>query len=70
MIDAFAAASINTNTLDEAFQLIEVMASNDYRAPLERILPKKGMMELDSINTLLAQREYIVNTLAKLLMEG
>lgn len=55
MVDAPTGHSINTKAPDEAYQLIEVMAFNDYRAPSKRILPKKAVMELDTLDAILTQ---------------
>ena len=43
--------------IDEAYDLLEEMASNSYRWPLERLMPKRtaGVHELDAITALTTQ---------------
>ena len=42
------------------------MASNDYQAPLERSFAKKGVMELDTFNTLMALNTSLSQQLTNL----
>lgn len=49
-------------TIDDAYDLLEEMASNSYQWPRDRSLPKKaGVREIDSISALTAQ----ISTLSK-----
>ena len=66
MIDASASRSVTTKTLDEAQELIEVMASNDYQAPSERVNMKKGVIELDTLNAILAQNGTLTQQMTSL----
>ena len=65
MVDEPAERSLYTK-IPNAFQLIEVMASNDYQAPLERSFAKTGVMELDTFNTLMALNTSLSQQLTNL----
>ena len=54
MVDASASGSLNTKTPVEAYQLLETMAANEYQMPSGRSVVKRGVMELDAFDTILA----------------
>lgn len=67
MLDASAGGSMNSKTAEEAQQLIEAMASNDYLMHNDRgVVAKKGIMELDSQSALLAQNKLMTQQLEAL----
>lgn len=51
--------SLNNKTHNEAFTLIDIMVDHKYQMPSKRFMPRKGMVELDTMNTLLAQNNSI-----------
>jgi len=57
LIDASAGGALMKKTEDEAYELLEDMATNNYQWPSERSLPKKtvGLHEVDAITNLTAQ---------------
>ncbi|KAJ4723309.1 DNA-directed DNA polymerase [Melia azedarach] len=57
MIDAAAGGALMSKTPDEAYQLLEEMASNNYQWPSDRSTQRKvvGVHEIDAITTLTAQ---------------
>ncbi|XP_027936153.1 uncharacterized protein LOC114191169 [Vigna unguiculata] len=60
MLDASAGGSIKWKTLEEAYELIENMAANDNEVYTERAhSQKKGILELQSQDALLAQNKII-----------
>ena len=54
MVDRSTRGSLYTKTLEEGYQLIETMASNDYQLPSNRVVVKKGVMGLDTLSAILA----------------
>ena len=68
MLDASAGGSIKWKTPEEAYELIENMAANDNEAYTERAhSQKKGILELQSQDALLAQKQ--LETLMKKLSQ-
>lgn len=57
MVDAAAGGALMGKTIDEAYELLEEMASNNYQWPSDRTIPKKaaGVHEIDAITALTAQ---------------
>ena len=57
LIDASAGGALMKKTEDEAYELLEDMATNNYQWPSERSIPKKtaGLHEVDAITNLTAQ---------------
>ena len=57
IIDVAAGGAFMSKSANEAYELLEEMAMNNYQWPTERGQPKKvaGMMELDAITMLTAQ---------------
>ncbi|MED6202499.1 hypothetical protein PIB30_106254, partial [Stylosanthes scabra] len=62
-IDSSAGGSLHTKTVEEAQDLIELVANNQYLYSLERGTVKKGVMEAKSIDTLVAQNKALINLL-------
>lgn len=57
LIDAASGGEFMGKNQDDAYDLLEEMAMNNYQWPSERILPKKamGLHEIEAITTLAAQ---------------
>ncbi|XP_031253583.1 uncharacterized protein LOC116111553 [Pistacia vera] len=55
--DVAASGALNNNTPKDAYELLEVMANNNYRRPDERAMPKRilGLHEVDVFTALSAQ---------------
>ncbi|XXG59005.1 hypothetical protein AAC387_Pa04g1169 [Persea americana] len=68
MVDAASGGAINNKTPEEAYDLIKVMASNNYMKASDRSFPKKsmGVHEVDSFTALLAQLASIKKQLGSL----
>ena len=66
IIDASAGGSLNTKTADEAQELIETMASNEYQMPSDRSTARRGVMELETQDAILAQNKLISQQLETL----
>ncbi|MED6202066.1 hypothetical protein PIB30_101666, partial [Stylosanthes scabra] len=62
-IDSSAGGSLHTKTVEEAQDLIELVANNQYLYSSERGTMKKGVMEAESIDTLVAQNKALINLL-------
>ena len=64
-IDATAQGSFMSKTPDDAYNLLETMASNNYQWHGERSAPKKvvGMQEVDSWNLLNAKIDMLTKKL-------
>ncbi|MED6163790.1 hypothetical protein PIB30_083424 [Stylosanthes scabra] len=60
-IDSSAGGSLHTKTVEEAQDLIELVANNQYlySTPSERGTVKKGVMEAEAIDTLMAQNKAL-----------
>ncbi|MED6116355.1 hypothetical protein PIB30_099501, partial [Stylosanthes scabra] len=58
-IDSSAGGFLHTKTVEEAQDLIELVANNQYlySTPSERSTVKRGVMEVESIDTLVAQNK-------------
>ncbi|XP_027936376.1 uncharacterized protein LOC114191404 [Vigna unguiculata] len=68
MLDASAGGSIKWKTPEEAYELIENMAANDNEAYTERAhSQKKGILELQSQDALLAQNKIMTQQLETLM---
>ncbi|MED6146198.1 hypothetical protein PIB30_032357 [Stylosanthes scabra] len=61
-IDSSAGGSLYTKTVEEAQDLIELVANNQYlySTPSERSTVKRGAMEAEAIDTLMAQNKVVV----------
>ncbi|MED6153782.1 hypothetical protein PIB30_105344 [Stylosanthes scabra] len=57
MVDAASGGTLASKTPEEALQLIETMAANNYLAPSERLSNRRGVMELDTLDAILAQNK-------------
>ncbi|MED6173759.1 hypothetical protein PIB30_062681, partial [Stylosanthes scabra] len=55
LLDSAANGSLRTKTPEEALELIELVANNQYMNFSERSTMKKGVLEVDSVNVLMAQ---------------
>ncbi|MED6200687.1 hypothetical protein PIB30_087718, partial [Stylosanthes scabra] len=55
LLDSAANGSLRTKTPEEALELIELVATNQYMNFSERSTMKKGVLEVDSVNVLMAQ---------------
>lgn len=68
MVDAASESAINNNTPEEAYDLIEVMASNNYMKPSDRNFPRKavGVHEEDAFTALSAQLATVKKQLGSL----
>ncbi|KAK2410681.1 hypothetical protein QL285_046032 [Trifolium repens] len=64
LIDASAGGTIKNKNEDEVRQLVENMCLNEYRSKSERDPKKKGMIEVSTHTTLLAQIELLNKQLA------
>jgi len=70
MLDALTGGSIKWKTLKEAYELIENMAANDNEAYTERAYSqKKGILELQSQDALLAQNKIMTQQLETFMMK-
>ena len=68
MLDASAGGSIKWKTPEEAYELIENMTANDKEAYTERAhSQKKGILELQSQDALLAQNKIMTQQLGTLM---
>ncbi|XP_062118921.1 mediator of RNA polymerase II transcription subunit 15-like [Humulus lupulus] len=67
IIDVTAGGSFMSNSANEAYELLEEMAMNNYQWATKRGQPKKvaGMMELDVISMLIAQVAALTKQLQK-----
>src|SRR3954463_16428018 len=54
-VDAASGGAINNKTPDEAYDLLEVMANNNYLKNDRNIIKKPGVLEVDEVTTLKAQ---------------
>ena len=61
MIDAAIGGTLNNKTLEEAYNLLEEMASNSYQWPTKRIPVRKasGVREVDAFTAIVAQIEAL-----------
>jgi len=61
MIDAAAGGTLNNKTPEEAYNLLEEMASNNYQWPIERLSMRKvsGVHEVDAFAVIAAQFEAL-----------
>ncbi|KAI4346011.1 hypothetical protein L6164_013094 [Bauhinia variegata] len=66
MVDTAASGALNFKTPEQAWDLLEMMANNDYQRQGERAVVKKGIMEVDTLNALLAQNKIMTQQLANL----
>ncbi|MED6166534.1 hypothetical protein PIB30_110261, partial [Stylosanthes scabra] len=62
-IDSSVGGSLHTKTVEEAQDLIELVANNQYLYSSERGTVKKGAMEAESIDTLVAQNKALISLL-------
>ncbi|XP_038978816.1 uncharacterized protein LOC120109139 [Phoenix dactylifera] len=67
-IDAAAGGTLMSKSTEEAYELLEEMASNNYQWSNERGMPKKvpGMYDVDGINMLNAKVDSLVKIFGKL----
>ncbi|KAI4332189.1 hypothetical protein L6164_017119 [Bauhinia variegata] len=66
MVYAATVGDLNFKTPEQAWNLLEMMANNDYQRQGERVVAKKGIMEVDTLNALLAQNKIMTQQLANL----
>ncbi|MCI21853.1 hypothetical protein A2U01_0043024, partial [Trifolium medium] len=70
LLDASAGGSLKNKNENEAKDLVETMAQNEYRAHNDRSAKKKaGMLELDTQTTLLAQSKLMNTQMESLLKQ-
>src|SRR5436853_2458535 len=55
MVDAASGGAINNKTPEEAYELIEIMSSNNYMKNDRNIMKKPGVLEVDEVMALKAQ---------------
>lgn len=67
MMDAASGGSINNKTPEEAYELIDVMASNNYEKILDWNMMKKvdGLIDLDKVTSLKDTIEKTKKSLGK-----
>ena len=53
MVDAASRGSLHNKTQEEAFQLIETMAANNFMASNERSVETRGVIELETLDAIL-----------------
>ncbi|XP_075640377.1 uncharacterized protein LOC142612142 [Castanea sativa] len=68
MVDATVGGALMSKTHEAAYELLEELASNNYQWPTERAMPRKttGVLELDSITSLVAQMATLSQQLGKM----
>ncbi|KAI4299957.1 hypothetical protein L6164_033378 [Bauhinia variegata] len=66
MVDATAGGALNFKTSEQAWDLLEMMANNEYQRQGERVVVKKGIMEVNTLNALLAQNKIMTQQLVNL----
>ncbi|MED6214144.1 hypothetical protein PIB30_100113 [Stylosanthes scabra] len=65
-LDSAANGSLRTKTPEEALELIELVATNQYMNFSERNPMRKVVLEVDSVNALMTQLSTISKKLEKL----
>ncbi|KAI5349909.1 hypothetical protein L3X38_002800 [Prunus dulcis] len=69
LIDAAAGGALIAKTQDEAYELLESMASNSYQWPSEHAMAKKARVhDVDAITALTAQISTSLNNLEVILV--
>ena len=69
VIDVVAGGALMGKSANEAFNLLEVMASNNYQWPNERATKKTaGLYEIDGFSALTAKVEFLSNKLIPFLL--
>ncbi|MED6174703.1 hypothetical protein PIB30_071540 [Stylosanthes scabra] len=63
--DSSAGGSLQLKTPEEAMELIELVANNQYMFTLDRSM-KRGVMEVDTMDAILAQNKAIAHQLTNL----
>ncbi|XP_027368880.1 uncharacterized protein LOC113874865 [Abrus precatorius] len=66
MVDATSGGSLHSKTSEEALQLIETMAANNFMSSNERSIGRKGIMELETLDAILAQNKLMSKQLTNL----
>ena len=68
MVDAAAGGALMSKTHEAAYELLEELASNNYQWPIEKTMLRKtaGVLELDSITSLVAQMATLSQQLGKM----
>ncbi|KAI4324139.1 hypothetical protein L6164_023701 [Bauhinia variegata] len=59
LVDAAIGGSLNNKTVKEAKELIEVMATNNYQTQNDRIVAKKGVLELDTMQIVGSEQDNV-----------
>ena len=57
---------LSTQTLDDVYVLIEVIATNNYQAPSQKVITEKGVMKCNTRNTILAQNAILSQKIVSL----
>src|SRR2546430_1464037 len=65
-VDAASGGAINNKTPDEAYELLEVMANNNYLKNDRNIIKKPGVIEVDEVTALKAQIAAMDRKISKL----
>lgn len=66
LVDAAAGSALSYKTLEEAWEEFEMMAHNDYQRQGEQAVVKKGYMEEDTLDALLAHSKILTRQLTDL----
>lgn len=66
MVDATAGGTLMSKTHEEAYELLEELASNNYQWPSKRSRPKAHVVELDSISLLATHMVNLYKQLDKM----
>ena len=68
MVDAAAGGALMSKTHEAAYELLEELASKNYQWPIEKTMLRKtaGVLELDSITSLVAQMATLSQQLGKM----
>lgn len=64
MIDAAAGGSINNKNLAEVYELIEAMASNNYKRSGDYLKKSTGVLDVDEVTSLKAQMAVMQKQMA------
>ena len=72
IVDAAAGGALMGKSSDEAFDLLEEMAANNYQWPSERVNPKRAasINEMEAISTLAAQVNALTKKLDSMTVHG
>ena len=70
ILDASARGTMMSKSLEEAIVIIDSIATNDYQSHHDRALTqRKGIMELDTQNAILAQNKLLAQQIEALIKQ-